>query len=220
MLKKKKSGYILSVQDPEPNTSRSDVDVSISDADSGYVGEADDNNQENAVAGIELVTQLPLIDSQQSVGQENTSVVKEGILIEANNVALRLDGKVGVELNIQGTPEHPLEMGGNSIMSVDDSDDAIFLDEKHIEVGAEVVVEMVQKINSKVNDLQSTTCTPSATKGDRSLVARSNRVESGIKSGSFAREYSGTDDERVIKNREYCSGYFVHDLDNDSKLTV
>ena len=105
-------------------------------------------------------------------------------------------------------------------MCINDSQNAMIIDEKDIAVGAELDVETVKNDTDKEEKFGLNVqvhSTPVSLVVDRNSV-----MEDNIDPEVVAKEYGGIDSEAVISiyKTEYGNSCFVHDLNNNNKFTV
>ena len=249
------------VPQPRPSTSQSDIGLSLSDADSGFVEQSVDisQNEQQVVPGTDLSTSVPVLHLNRvddcattsttdgtglnvpnlstsvsvvdlnrvddgattsttdgtglNVPNFSTSVsvvdlnrVDDGATTsttDANSVAEEHDGKFGIDSNIGQSQEGPIDVNTNGIMCINDSQNAMIIDEKDIGIGRELEVETVT---------------------DKIDMDKEGKFGFNINvhSTPVTKEYGTTDSGEFINSSkwEYGNGCFVHDLTNNTKFTV
>ena len=218
------------VPQPGPSTSQSDIELSLSDADSGFVEQSVDisQNKQQAVPGTDLSTSVPVLclnrvddcattsttdgtglnvpDLSTSVLVVDLKGVDDGVTTsttDANSVAEEHDGKFGIDSNIGQSQEGPIDVNANGIMCINDSQNAMIIDEKDIGIGRELEVETVT---------------------DKIDMDKEGKFgfNVNVHSTPVTKEYGVTDSGEFINSskREYGNGCFVHDLTNNTKFTV
>ena len=186
------------VPKPEPSTSRSDIELSLSDADSGFIDQPNDSsrNQQQAVPRTDLPTLVPVVDL-------HVNRVDDGV-INSRDPNFEQGGKFGVEPDFGQSQEGPIDVNvSGNFMSINNSHNAMIIDEKDIAVGSELELE---------------------TFSDKSGMDKARKIglNVNIHSTPVAKEY-GTIDYGQFTNSyktEYRNGSFVHDLTNNIKFTV
>ena len=280
------------VPQPRPSTSQSDIELSLSDADSGFVEQSVDisQNEQQVVPGTDLSTSVPVLhlnrvddcattsttdgtglnvpDLSTSVSVVDLNGVDDGATTsttdrtglnvpdlstsvsvvdligvydgattsttdgtglnvpnfstsvsvvdlnrvddgattsttDANSVAEEHDGKFGIDSNIGQSQEGPIDVNTNGIMCINDSQNAMIIDEKDIGIGRELEVETVT---------------------DKIDMDKEGKFGFNINvhSTPVTKEYGTTDSGEFINSSkwEYGNGCFVHDLTNNTKFTV
>ena len=248
------------VPQPRPSTSQSYIELSLSDADSGFVEQSVDisQNEQQAVPRTDLSTSLPVLrlnrvdcvttsttdgtglnvpdlstsvsvvdlngvddgattsttdgtglnvpDLSTSVSVVDLNGVDDGVTTsstDANSVAEKHDGKFGVDSDIGQSQEGSIGVNANGIMCINDSQNAMIMDEKDIGIGRELEVETVT---------------------DKIDMDKEGKFSFNINvhSTPVTKEYGVTDSGEFINSskREYRNSCFVHNLTNNTKFTV
>ena len=124
-------------------------------------------------------------------------------ITDANSVAAEQDGKFSIDPNIGKSQEGPIDMNMNGIMCINDSQNAMIIDEKDIAIGCELEVETVT---------------------GKSHMDKEGKFGFNIKvhSTPVMKEHGATDSGEFINSSklEYRNDSFVHDLTNNTKFTV
>ena len=124
------------VPKPEPSTSRSDIELSLSDADSGFIEQPNDSSciQQQAVPRTDLPTLVPAVDL-------HVNSVDDGI-INSPDPNFEQGGEFGVEPDLEQSQEGPIDVNvSGNFMSINNSHNAMIIDEKDIAVGSELELE-------------------------------------------------------------------------------
>ena len=145
----------------------------------------------------DLSTSVSVVDLNGIDDRATTSTT------DANSVAEEHDGKFGIDSDIGQSQEGPIDVNTNSIMCINDSQNAMIIDEKDIGIGCELEVETVT---------------------DKIDMDKEGKFgfNVNVHSTPVTKEYGATDSGEFINSskREYGNGCFVHDLTNNIKFTV
>ena len=164
-----------------PDLSTSESVVALNGLDDGATSSTTDGTVLNV---INLSTSV-----SNSVDDSATTSVTD-----ANSAATENDGK---------SQEGPVDMKANGIMCINDSMNAMIIDEKDIAIGRELEVE------TNTGDID---------------IDKEGKFSFNINvhSTPVTKEYGTTDSGEFINSskREYGNGCFVHDLTNNTKFTV
>ena len=162
-------------------------------------------NQRDSILEDESDINCPDRSKENSVGDDKRicPIKIKTTITDANSVAGEQDGKFGVDPDIGKSQEGPIDVNANGIMCINDSHNAVIIDEKDIAIGRELEVE--------------------------TFTGKSHTDKEGkfgfnvnVHSTPVTKEQGATDSGEFINSSklEYGNGSFVHDLTNNTKFTV